>query len=124
MKRIAFIGSREYKDLDLVSEYIGGLTERSVIVTGGHYDPDRKMSYPTRGVDAAAFYAALAWGHVPVLVVANWEAHGKAAGHVRNPVIVDLADEVRAFWNGKSSGTKAGIDYARCINKPLVVHGS
>jgi len=32
---------------------------------------------------------------------------------MRNKQIVDAADEVIAFWDGKSSGTKSTIDFAQ-----------
>ena len=43
---------------------------------------------------------------------ANWDAHGKAAGYIRNEEMAKYADCLIAFWDGKSKGTKHMIDLA------------
>lgn len=44
---------------------------------------------------------------------ADWEQHGKSAGHIRNAKMADNADALIAFWDGESKGTKNMIDNAR-----------
>lgn len=50
---------------------------------------------------------------------ANWDAYGKAAGHIRNSQMAVYATEYNcygiliAFWDGQSRGTKNMIDCAR-----------
>lgn len=46
---------------------------------------------------------------------ADWNAYGKSAGHIRNRKMVDDADFVLCFWDGKSNGTGGVIKY--CIEK-------
>lgn len=46
------------------------------------------------------------------LMPADWEAHGRGAGPIRNKAMVKKADICLAFWDGKSRGTKSTIDYA------------
>ncbi len=43
---------------------------------------------------------------------ANWHKYGKSAGIIRNKKMVQSADILVAFWDGKSKGTKHVIDYA------------
>ena len=38
-------------------------------------------------------------------------------GVIRNTDIINYADEVVAFWDGKSKGTKDSIDKAMALNK-------
>jgi len=51
---------------------------------------------------------------------ADWKAHGKAAGPIRNQQMVDRADALIAVWDGKSAGTSDVI--ARAKAKGLWVH--
>ena len=50
----------------------------------------------------------------------DWNKHGKAAGFIRNTNIIEEADEIIAFWDGISNGTRDSISKARKMNKPLV----
>lgn len=47
----------------------------------------------------------------------NYIKYGRLAPLVRNERIVDYADKVIAFWNGKSRGTKHAINYAEKTGK-------
>lgn len=124
-QRIAVIGSREYPDLSEVRRYVHSLPESSVIVTGG-WDATREwngapwaQARPTRGVDCAAYLAALERPDlIPVLVIANGK-RGQGAGLYRNHTIVDVAECVRSFWNGRSSGTAFTERLAREAGKLL-----
>jgi hypothetical protein len=48
---------------------------------------------------------------------ANWEKHGKSAGHIRNAAMGKEADFLLAFWDGKSKGTQGMINYMKKNNK-------
>lgn len=52
---------------------------------------------------------------------AAWDMHGMAAGPIRNQKMGDYADELVAFWDGKSKGTQHMINYMRSLNKPVKV---
>lgn len=43
---------------------------------------------------------------------ADWRKHGKAAGFVRNEIMVEHADALVALWDGKSRGTQHVIGQA------------
>jgi len=101
IKRIAIVGSRDFKELHRVRRYIWDLSKLATIVSGG-----------ARGVDQAAEDAAKQTGHQFVVYRADWDKHGKSAGMIRNAEIVANCDKLVAFWDGKSRGTKNSIERA------------
>lgn len=106
--KVAIVGSRDFSDLALVREYISGLHPYDQVVSGG-----------ARGVDLYAEQCAIFFGLDVVSFPADWEKHGKSAGFIRNKQIVDYADRIVAFWDGKSRGTAHTIDLARKAGKPV-----
>ena len=96
--RIAVIGSRTIKEIDL-SRYISAEDE---IVSGGAV-----------GVDRCAADYAKANGLLLTEFLPQYECYGRAAPHIRNREIVDYAEKIIAFWDGKSKGTKSVIQYAK-----------
>lgn len=62
-----------------------------------------------RGADTLAEQWAIAnW--IPVKEFpADWEKHGRGAGHIRNREMAKYGDVLVAFWDGKSRGTKGMI---------------
>ena len=113
--KIAVGGSRDfcgYEILkDALNDVIQQLDGREIILLSGH----------CRGTDQLVERYAEEMA-IPIdLHPAQWEKYGKAAGIKRNYEMVDLADRIIAFWNGKSKGTKSLIDYARKTGKPVNV---
>lgn len=53
---------------------------------------------------------------------ANWKAHGKAAGPVRNRAMAGYADALVAVWDGRSKGTADMVNEMRKRQKPVYVH--
>lgn len=105
--RIAIVGSRRFKRLDLVSQFVFELERDTVVISGG-----------AAGVDTTAIDKARRL-HMPYEVYpSDWNKHGRRAGAIRNRTIVEKADEVVAFWNGKSNGTQITIEIARELGKP------
>ncbi len=51
----------------------------------------------------------------------EYERYGRSAPLKRNLLIIDYADYVLAFWDGKSYGTKYVIDNCKKKNKPVRV---
>ena len=51
----------------------------------------------------------------------DWHTYGAAAGYIRNHQMGDYADELIAFWDGQSKGTKDMINYMDKLNKKVVV---
>lgn len=102
---LAIIGSRGIKDLDL-SKYIESTPD--CIVSGG-----------AKGVDTLAAQYARANGIRLIELRPDYESHGRAATFIRNREIIDMADSVLAFWDGKSRGTEYTVNYALRKCKPV-----
>lgn len=50
---------------------------------------------------------------------ADWEAHGKAAGRVRNRVMAETATHGLGFWHGESNGTAHMASLLLSWRKPV-----
>ena len=102
--RIGIVGSRKANErvkVDMLRLLPADVTE---IVSGG-----------AEGVDTYAAELANTLG-IPVRnFLPDYDNYGKKAPLVRNLQIVDYADEILAFWDGRSNGTRHTI--AACIQK-------
>ena len=115
LHKIAVSGSRSFKYPDLATQWIDGYIRKKrwqlddvVIITGGAI-----------GIDAAVEIYCLRRGIKNLITHARWIELDTAAGPIRNKHIVQLSDEVIAFWDGKSKGTGGTIKYAQKIKKPI-----
>lgn len=108
--RVAIVGSREYPSLDEVRQFVWELERDTVVVSGG-----------ALGVDRAAVDEAKRLGMAYEVYLPDWGRHGRSAGAIRNREIVTKADEVVAFWDGKSRGTRITIEIAEAQCKPVRV---
>lgn len=52
---------------------------------------------------------------------ANWTAHGRAAGPIRNRQMAEYADIAIVFWDGESPGSKNMIEQMSRVKKPCLV---
>jgi hypothetical protein len=110
--RVAVVGSRDYPDMEAVRSFVRRLaltTPDAVVVSGG-----------ARGVDAVAVASARRHGLEVEEIPADW-SKGRAAGVMRNTVIVERADRVVAFWDGTSRGTLDTITKAKKAGKLVTV---
>lgn len=53
--------------------------------------------------------------------LADWQAHGKAAGPIRNSQMATYADALIALWDGQSAGTADMIRKAKKRNLKVFV---
>ena len=100
--KTAIVGSRGITSLDL-TPYMLRCDE---VVSGG-----------ARGVDSIAARYAREHGLKLTEFLPDYDKYGRGAPLVRNRLIVDYADIVIAFWDGKSRGTKYVIDYCQRVGK-------
>jgi len=110
---IAIVGSRGINDYELVKRIFNkyyGESDVSLIVSGG-----------AKGVDTMAEKLADELKINKLIFHPDWDKHGKAAGFIRNKNIVENADEVLAFWDGLSKGTKYTIGLANDAKKKVIV---
>lgn len=105
--KIAIIGSRSFQDYEMVK------------VVLSEYSPTQIISGGAKGADSLAERYANENRIEKVIFYPDWDLHGRAAGPIRNKLIVDAADLVLAFWDGASRGTKSSIDYANKTGKKL-----
>ncbi len=105
--KIAIIGSRNISITDF-SSYLP--SEVSEIVSGG-----------AKGVDLCAKQYALDNQIKLTEFLPKYARYGRAAPILRNMEIIDYADEVLAFWDGMSRGTKSVIEACRKKNKKITV---
>lgn len=84
--------------------------ETITIVSGG-----------AKGVDKMAENYAKERNYAILVFKADWDTFGNAAGYMRNVGIVNASDEVAAFWDMKSPGTKHTIDITKKAGKPSYV---
>lgn len=94
--RVAVIGSRGITVSDLGRFLPANTTE---IISGG-----------AKGVDTSAKEYALSHGIKLTEFLPEYALYGRAAPLKRNITIIENADIVLAFWDGKSRGTKFVID--------------
>jgi hypothetical protein len=105
----AIIGSRTFTDYNYFFNKIKHLKFEKIISGGAS------------GADSLAKKFALE-NKIPFLEIpANWEKFGKSAGFIRNVDIIDQAEVVIAFWDGKSKGTSHSIQLAKKKNKEVLI---
>ena len=105
--KIAIIGSRK-----LVVEQIENYLPEHIseIVSGG-----------ATGIDTCAREYALKRGISFKEFLPDYPRYGKAAPLLRNIQIIEYADEIYAFWDGKSTGTMFTVREAKKKNKTVHV---
>ena len=102
--KIAIVGSRTIKKID-VETYLP--RDCSEIVSGGAIGVDRFAAVYVRehGIKLTEFY--------PI-----YEKYGRGALILRNRQIVEYADQVLVFWDGKSKGTLFVMRYCEETRTP------
>lgn len=114
---LAVVGSRTLKDYQLVSTEIKNLVGENRDIPNLHYI----ISGGAAGADTLAELYAKENGVKMKILKPDWQKYGKKAGILRNKDIVENANFLLAFWDGKSPGTKHIIAYAKIKNLPVKV---
>lgn len=105
--KIAIVGSRNLTISNLEKYLPSGVTE---IVSGG-----------AKGIDTCAKEYARKNNLKLTEFLPEYSKYGRIAPLVRNDMIINYADEVIAFWDEKSRGTKYVIDKCKSKNKKITV---
>lgn len=108
MIRIAIVGSRDFPDMEAVKDYLEKLklyVPAFTIITGG-----------AKGVDQFAEDWANRNG-IDCEVIRPVDPADKFSYLLRNVEIITKADQIIAFWDGKSKGTKFVLDYAKARSR-------
>jgi len=106
--KVAVIGSRTLS-VNNLAKYLPPETEE--IVSGG-----------ARGIDTCAKRFALESGIRLKEFLPDYDKYQRAAPIMRNRQIVEYADQVVAFWDGRSHGTKFVVEYCQRIGKKVTVY--
>lgn len=111
MRRFAIVGSRSFNNYYIVYKTLKRyLPEKALIVSG-----------EAKGADTLAQIYALQNGYMFDAYPAKWEQYGRSAGMKRNVDMIQNSDNVIAFWDGNSPGTKNFIDLAKKRNMPCII---
>ena len=102
MKNIAIVGSRSFNNYDLLEKTLKTIYKNNKIgkiISGG-----------ASGADTMAERFAKENNIPTEIFLPDWNKYGKSAGFIRNKDIIEAADFVFIFWDGKSKGTKHDIE--------------
>lgn len=106
--RIVVAGSRHYNNYTEAKQFIDEVIQRIgggktfIVLSGG-----------CRGADMLGERYANEKGYPIEKHPAQWDKYGRSAGLIRNKVMAEKCDYAICFWDRKSKGTKAMIEYAQ-----------
>lgn len=116
--KLIIAGGRDFNDIDYMYDKLDEMFDYNAKIT-------QVVSGHCRGADKMGEM----WGDERLAYIirenrvktfpAKWKEEGWKAGHNRNVLMGDYADELVAFWDGESRGTKHMIDYMISIKKPV-----
>ena len=115
---IAIVGTRECKNVQATVEsawcaspwFTATPKETLEIISGGSGDVDREAELFARRRKI-----------VVTTYMADWDAHGRAAGPMRNKRMAEKCDATIAIWDGWSIGTLNMITNAIKLGKPVFI---
>ena len=107
---LAVVGSRDFTDYDYMKSILRWY-DIKCIISGG-----------ARGADKLAERYAIDNGIKYKEFPADWDKYGKRAGPLRNQEIVNNSDEIVAFWDKSSPGTRNTINIAKQNGKPTYIY--
>ena len=113
-RRICVAGGRDFHNYKVLAavltQYLSESTEKAAIVSGG-----------ANGADAQGERYAREYRMELHIYPAEWQTYGKRAGFIRNAAMAHIADELVAFWDGRSRGTLNMIEQMMRLGKPAAV---
>ena len=110
-KKVIIAGSRSFNNFRLMRQTLD--SEKDLI--------SEVVCGEAKGADSYG-KAWAQYHNIPVKSFpADWQRDGSAAGYIRNHRMGDYADELVAFWDGNSPGTKEMISYMESLHKPVRV---
>lgn len=81
--------------------------------------PDTIIQGEANGVDASAKRYAIAYKLPRLDFKADWSAHGRAAGPLRNEQMAKAGDALLLIWDGKSPGSASMKKAMTTLSKPI-----
>ena len=108
--KIGVVGSRDFDDYKKLEKELNKIEGITVIVSGG-----------AKGADTLAREFAEKNDIKLTEFKPDYEQYGRGAPLRRNKKIVEYSDQIIAFWDGESKGTKNTIDIAERENKRVTI---
>src|SRR5699024_491893 len=116
-QKVVIFGSRDFDDYEYFAEKLEDIFyERDLknikveIVEGG-----------ARGADRLARNFAHDNDTEYTTFPADWDKHGRSAGHIRNAEMAGYCDWGIGFWDGESKGTEGMIKQMKRLDKEVIV---
>ncbi len=104
--RVIIAGGRDFNDYELLENkcdfYLQNFNNRKIEIVSG----------TCKGADKLGEQYAESRGYPVRRLPADWDKHGKVAGHIRNVQMSEYAECLISFWDGESRGTKDMIEIA------------
>jgi hypothetical protein len=118
MSKVLICGSRDYeitvdkmyRDLIDTINFLSEIAKETITV-------DKIISGGATGPDSVAIKMCERYNIPCIVNTPDWASWGRAAGPMRNKQMVDMADIVIAYWDGKSKGTESTIKFTEEENK-------
>lgn len=88
----------------------GGTVELTAIVSGGD-----------RGADTLAERYAREHNLKMIIYLSEWNRYGRAAGPIKNKLIINDGDATITFWDQEDRGTNHAISLTRNAGKKLKI---
>ncbi len=111
MSVMAIVGSRDFTNYDIIAKHVDD------IIADNNLTITHIVSGGASGVDSLAKQYANKHNYQLVEYLPDWAAYGKAAGPMRNTLIINAADVCVAFPTANSRGTYDSIKKANA--KPI-----
>lgn len=114
--KLGIVGSRDFVDYQLFCKAIDQfLTEWNI----DHNDIEFIISGGALGADTLAQQWATDNNHQMKIFYPDWKSHGRAAGPMRNQLIIDNSTHIIAFPSVSGKGTQDSIKKAKKANKKI-----
>ncbi|OGR27285.1 MAG: hypothetical protein A2139_07820 [Desulfobacca sp. RBG_16_60_12] len=110
--KLIVAGGRDFQDYPALCLAIDSLW--------AHHIPGQQPSIvcgKARGADMLGYRYAVERGLAVHEFPADWDTHGKKAGHLRNHEMAVFADGLLAFWDKESRGTRDMIATMKRLGK-------
>ena len=106
--RIAIIGSKKFRDYNLLKSVLNEESDITMIISGA-----------AKGTDTLAKKYAFENNIKFIEFPPDFKKNGAGAKHIRDRLIVEHCDKIIAFWDKNCEGTKYTIDYGKKLLKPI-----
>jgi len=102
--KVIIAGGRDFQDYDLLCKKLDKILSKQTEI--------EIVSGAAKGADKLGERYAEERGYPIKRFIPDWGLYNKAAGFIRNVDMVEYADALILFWDGKSKGSEHMLDTA------------